>query len=79
MCYFNRCGLVSSYQQQPGPAMLPLDSGWQNIQRSGSSIHWCQVAEGYAWIFHPSVVCGDFSPKKKKTAMRCHNLSKVSL
>lgn len=75
----NRCGLVISYQRQPWSVMLPLDSGWQNIQRSGSSIRRCQVAEGYARIFHPtSVVCCDCSPqKRKKTAIRCHNLSNL--
>lgn len=65
--FLNRSGLVISYQRQPGPAMLPLDSGWQNIQRIGSSIRRCQVAEGYAWLFHPtSVVCGDLKKKKKE-------------
>lgn len=72
--FLNRCGLVISYQRQPGPAMLPVDSGWQNIPRSRSSIRQCEVAEGYARIFHPTrVICGDFStpPPKKKPTMRC--------
>lgn len=59
----DRCGFVLGDQQQPRPVMLPPDPGWQNVQRSGSSIRWCQVAEGHARIFHPTcIVCWDVEP-----------------
>lgn len=53
---FYRCGLVISDQHQPGPVMLPPGPGRQNVQRSGPSIRWCQVAQGHARIFHPTCI-----------------------
>lgn len=67
---FYRCGLVISDQHQPGPVMLPPGPGRQNVQRSGSSIRWCQVAEGHAWIFHPTCI-KPLSPKASHSFWWC--------
>lgn len=66
---FYRCGLVISDQHQPGPVMLPPGPGRQNVQRSGSSIRWCQVAEGHAWIFHSCIKL--LSPKASHSFWWC--------